>query len=92
MLTSYMPSVAKQHGYLMQEWQFYPMMALYLKCPFLMQLSTTANDSGSFIQVMEQLTNLGPIMDMSVVDLDKQGQDLVRWEKNYSGPSLIRMV
>ena len=34
-------------------------------------------DSGSFIQVMETFQNIGPILDMSVVDLDKQGQDLV---------------
>ena len=26
---------------------------------------------------METFTNIGPIMDMSIVDLDKQGQDLV---------------
>lgn len=43
-----------------------------------MQLSTTADEAGSFLQVMEHFTNLGPIIDMSVVDLDKQGQDLVR--------------
>ena len=29
------------------------------------------------MQVMESFTNIGPIMDMSIVDLDKQGQDLV---------------
>ncbi len=27
--------------------------------------------------MMESFTNIGPIMDMSVVDIDKQGQDLV---------------
>ena len=36
------------------------------------------DDSGSFVQVMETFQNIGPILDMSVVDLDKQGQDLVR--------------
>lgn len=45
---------------------------------YVMQLSTTADEAGSFLQVMEHFTNLGPIIDMSVVDLDKQGQDLVR--------------
>ena len=40
-------------------------------------MSTTADESGSYVQVMESFTNIGPIMDMSIVDLDKQGQDLV---------------
>ena len=44
-----------------------------------MQLFSVADDhSGSFVQVMEIFQNIGPILDMSVVDLDKQGQDLVR--------------
>ena len=43
----------------------------------LLQLSTTADEGGSYVQVMESFTSIGPIMDMSVVDLDKQGQDLV---------------
>jgi hypothetical protein len=44
-----------------------------------LQLSSVADDdSGSFVQVMETFQNIGPILDMSVVDLDKQGQDLVR--------------
>lgn len=42
-----------------------------------LQLSTAADESGSYVQVMETFTNIGPIMDMSIVDLDKQGQDLV---------------
>ena len=45
----------------------------------LLQLTSVADDnSGSFVQVMETFQNIGPILDMSVVDLDKQGQDLVR--------------
>ena len=44
----------------------------------LLQLTSVADDnSGSFVQVMETFQNIGPILDMSVVDLDKQGQDLV---------------
>jgi hypothetical protein len=44
-----------------------------------LQLSSVADDdNGSFVQVMETFQNIGPILDMSVVDLDKQGQDLVR--------------
>ena len=42
------------------------------------QLSTAADENGSFVQVMETFTSLAPILDMSVVDLDKQGQDVVR--------------
>ena len=44
------------------------------------------------MQVMESFTNIGPIMDMSIVDLDKQGQDLVcrmrgggGWERESRG-------
>ena len=47
----------------------------------LLQLTSVADDnSGSFVKVMETFQNIhvGPILDMSVVDLDKQGQDLVR--------------
>ena len=36
------------------------------------------DNNGSFVEVMETFQNIGPILDMSVVDLDKQGQDLVR--------------
>ena len=50
----------------------------YLVCVIVLQLSSVADDdSGSFVQVMETFQNIGPILDMSVVDLDKQGQDLV---------------
>ena len=42
------------------------------------QLSTSADEAGSYVQVMENFTNIGPILDMAVVDLDKQGQDVVR--------------
>lgn len=45
-------------------------------CSF--QLSSSPNDDGGFIEVLESLTNLGPILAMSVVDLDKQGRDVVR--------------
>ena len=47
-------------------------------CVRCVQLSLVADDdSGSFVQVMETFQNIGHILDMSVVDLDKQGQDLV---------------
>ena len=48
------------------------------ECAFLQLSSVADDDSGSFVQVMETFQNIGPILDMSVVDLDKQGQDLVR--------------
>ena len=43
-----------------------------------MQLNTEADENGSYVSVMETFTNLGPIVDMAVVDLDRQGQGQVR--------------
>lgn len=40
----------------------------------LVRLSTTANESGSYVIPMESFTNLAPILDLAVVDLDRQGQ------------------
>ncbi len=40
----------------------------------LVKLNLEPNDNGSFVEVMETFTNLGPIVDMIVVDLDRQGQ------------------
>lgn len=37
----------------------------------------TANGDSGFVEVMESFTNIGPILDMSIVDLDKQGRDLL---------------
>ena len=42
-----------------------------------MQLNAEANEHGSYVQVMETFTNLGPIVDMCVVDLERQGQGQV---------------
>lgn len=36
------------------------------------------DENGSYIHVLEVFTNLGPIVDMVVVDLDRQGQGQVR--------------
>ena len=41
------------------------------------QLNAKADESGSYVQVMETFTNLGPIVDMCVVDLERQGQGQV---------------
>jgi DNA damage-binding protein 1 len=43
-----------------------------------LQLIENANENGSFINVMETYTNLGPILDMLVVDIEKQGQGQVK--------------
>ena len=55
-------------------------MYMYTCYFFLMlwQLSTSADEKGSYVEVLETFTSLAPILDMSIVDLDKQGQDLVR--------------
>ena len=43
----------------------------------LLQLNTEINEDGSHVHVMETFTNLGPIVDMVVVDLERQGQGQV---------------
>jgi DNA damage-binding protein 1 len=40
----------------------------------LVKLTTKPNESGSYVTVMESFTNLAPILDMCVVDLERQGQ------------------
>lgn len=40
----------------------------------LVKLNTTADDNGAYVVPMETFTNLGPIMDICVVDLERQGQ------------------
>jgi DNA damage-binding protein 1 len=40
----------------------------------LIKLNISADDTGSYITVMETFTNLGPILDICVVDLERQGQ------------------
>lgn len=41
---------------------------------FILQLVETPNEIGSYINILETYTNLGPILDMLVVDIEKQGQ------------------
>ena len=41
------------------------------------QLNTEPNEDGLYVQVMETFANLGPIVDMVVVDLERQGQQQV---------------
>lgn len=40
----------------------------------LVKLNTKADESCSYVTVMETFTNLAPIVDMSMVDLERQGQ------------------
>lgn len=40
----------------------------------LIKLTDQPNEAGSFVTVLETYTNLGPILDMLVVDIQKQGQ------------------
>lgn len=40
----------------------------------LVKLNKVADESGSYVSIMETFTNLGPIIDMIVVDLERQGQ------------------
>lgn len=40
----------------------------------LIKLTTKPNENGSYVTVMESFTNLAPILDMCVVDLERQGQ------------------
>jgi len=43
----------------------------------LIKLNQEKDDSGSYVEVLETYMNLGPILDMVVTDLDKQGQGQV---------------
>lgn len=40
----------------------------------LVKLNTKADETGSYVTPMESFTNLAPILDMCVVDLERQGQ------------------
>ncbi|XP_060580249.1 DNA damage-binding protein 1-like [Ruditapes philippinarum] len=55
----------------------------------LIKLNITPDEQGSYVQVMETFTNLGPIVDMCVVDLERQGQgQLVTCSGAYKEGSL----
>ena len=41
------------------------------------QLNVDPDENGAYVQVLETFTNLGPIVDMCVVDLERQGQGQV---------------
>ncbi|KAL3841910.1 hypothetical protein ACJMK2_019999 [Sinanodonta woodiana] len=55
----------------------------------LVKLNVNPDDNGSYVQVMETFSNLGPIVDMVVVDLERQGQgQLVTCSGAYKEGSL----
>ncbi|KAF5280874.1 hypothetical protein FQR65_LT03023 [Abscondita terminalis] len=55
----------------------------------LVKLNTKVDENGSYVTVMESFTNLAPIMDMCVVDLERQGQgQLVTCSGAYKEGSL----
>nr|CAG4640606.1 EOG090X00HD [Eulimnadia texana] len=55
----------------------------------LVKLNTQPDDNGSYVTVMETFTNLAPIVDMTIVDLDRQGQgQLVTCSGAYKEGSL----
>lgn len=43
----------------------------------LIKLNSQPDGKGSYVEVMESYVNLGPIVDFSVVDLERQGQGQV---------------
>lgn len=49
-----------------------------VSCFFLfIKLNSEADEKASFLTVMRSFSNLGPILDMCVVDLERQGQGQV---------------
>lgn len=55
----------------------------------LVKLNVEADEQGSYVHEMERSTNLGPILDMCVVDLERQGQgQLVTCSGAYKEGSL----
>lgn len=60
----------------------------YLRRLFIVfyQLNTETNEDGSHVHVMETFTNLGPIVDMVVVDLERQGQGQVGVTSTFQKP------
>lgn len=55
----------------------------------LIRLNTGPDEQGSYVHIMETFTNLAPIIDMVVVDMDKQGQgQLITCSGGYKEGSL----
>jgi len=59
----------------------------------LIQLNETKDEeTNSYLELLESHTNLGPIIDMAVVDLDRQGQGLVVTCSGASKDGSLRIV
>ncbi|XP_053685070.1 DNA damage-binding protein 1 [Sabethes cyaneus] len=55
----------------------------------LVKLNTTAGENGAYVTVMETFTNLAPIIDMCIVDLERQGQgQMITCSGSYKEGSL----
>ena len=55
----------------------------------LVRLNVEPDENGSYVTIVDTFTNLGPIMDMVVVDLERQGQgQLVTCSGAYKEGSL----
>jgi len=51
-----------------------------------------ANEKGTFLSVMRTFSNLGPIVDMCVVDLERQGQGQVSNIDCKIGKNVLKYV
>ncbi|KAL5503313.1 hypothetical protein EMCRGX_G010241 [Ephydatia muelleri] len=58
----------------------------------LLKLNVTAGPNGSYVEVLDTFTSLAPIIDMSVVDLDKQGHDLIVTCSGFGKDGSLRVV
>lgn len=58
----------------------------------LVKLLTEPDDNGNYIQVCETYTNLGPIVDMCLVDLEKQGQGQLVTCSGHAKDGTIRII
>ncbi|KXJ10807.1 DNA damage-binding protein 1a [Exaiptasia diaphana] len=58
----------------------------------LVKLNTDADERGSYVQVLETFTNLGPIVDMAVVDLERQGQGQLVTCSGVSKEGSLRII
>lgn len=54
----------------------------------LLRLSSTSDQNGSYITILETYVNIGPIVDMVVVDTERQGQSVVTCSGAYKDGSL----
>ncbi|KXJ05934.1 DNA damage-binding protein 1, partial [Exaiptasia diaphana] len=64
----------------------------YAIAPPALKLNTDADERGSYVQVLETFTNLGPIVDMAVVDLERQGQGQLVTCSGVSKEGSLRII